>query len=87
MPTRSKTTRQQCALPPGPAQDLGSSILTLPVVVVLALGTSSPCPERTPLTRQPAAVFHFVYMETDIRAIKACSKYGLTPMCNLPSLM
>ena len=57
MPTHSKKSRQQCALPPGPAQDLGSSLLTPTVVVALALGTSSPGPERTPLTRQPAAIF------------------------------
>ena len=96
MPTRSKTTRQQCALPPGPALDLGSSLLTPTVVVALALGTSSPRPERTPLTRQPAAIFrtgssvdyrrHLVYTETDIHAIKAYSTYRLTPMCSLPSL-
>ena len=41
MPTRSKKTRQQCALPPDPLLDLGSSLLTLTVVVALALGTSS----------------------------------------------
>ena len=55
MPTRSKKTRQQCALPPGPALDLRSSLITLTVVVTLALGTSSPRPGRTPLTRQPSA--------------------------------
>ena len=41
--------------PLGPALDLGSSLLTLTVVVALALGTSSPRPVRTPLTMQPSA--------------------------------
>ena len=57
--TLQKDLRQQCALPPGPALDLGSSLLTLTVVVALALGTSSPPPGRTPLTRQPEPAASF----------------------------
>jgi len=52
MPTRSKKTRDNSVLCPWPALDLGSSLLTLAVVVTLALGTSSSRPERTPLDRQ-----------------------------------
>jgi len=57
MPTRSKKTRDNSVLCPWPALDLGSSLLTLAVAVTLALGTSSPRPERTLLDRQPLAVF------------------------------
>ena len=47
--TLQKDLRQQCAL------DLGSSLLTLTVVVALTPGTSRSRPGRTPLTRQPPA--------------------------------
>ena len=56
MPTRSKKTRDKVCSAPGPALDVGSSLLTLAVAVALALGTSSPRPERTPLDRQPLAI-------------------------------
>ena len=54
--TLQKDTTTVCSAL-GPALDLGRSFLTLTVVVTLALGTSSPRPGRTPLTRQPAAIF------------------------------
>ena len=57
MPTRFKKDTTTVCSAPGPILDLGSSLLTPTVVVALALGTSSPGPERTPLTRQPAAIF------------------------------
>ena len=96
MPTRSKKTRQQCALPPGPALDLGSSFLTLTVVVTLALGTSSPRPGRTPLlcslrlssVQGPPSNYrrHLVFTKTDIHATKACSSYRHTYICSLQLL-
>jgi len=52
--TLQKDTTTVCSAP-GPVLDLGSSLLALTVVVALALGTSSPRPGRTPLTRQPPA--------------------------------
>ena len=48
-PKRPATT---VCFAPGPALDLGNSLLTPTVVVALALGTSSPRPGRTPLTTQ-----------------------------------
>jgi len=51
MPTRSKRHATTVRSAPWPALDLGSSLLTLAVAVTIALGTSSPRPERTPLDR------------------------------------
>ena len=56
MPTRSKKDTTTVYSAPGPAMDLGSSLLILTVVVALALGTSSPRPERTPLDMPPLAI-------------------------------
>ena len=64
MPTRSKKTRDNSVLCPGPALDFGSSLLTLTVVVALALGTSSPRPGRTPPTRQPPAFLRRTIVDT-----------------------
>ena len=47
--TLQNDTTTVCSAP-GPALDLGSSLLTHTVVVALALGTSSPRPGRTPVT-------------------------------------
>jgi len=56
VPTRSKKTHDNSVLCPGPALDLGSSLLTLAAAVALALGTSSSRPERTPIDRLLLAI-------------------------------
>ena len=80
MPTRSKKTHDNSVLCPGPALDLGSSLLTLAAAVALALGTSSSRPERTPIDRLLLAILRSRGLQSISHRLVVLQQGGYTAM-------